>query len=152
MNAVHHFPAADTLRTAAERKNAAIVTYVADHGPCTFMALYDQFGDKPESLTTTKRFRACLQWLSHKGRLRAVGGCAKREWVLGHVSPVGDTTPLPIPAPQPKTTPAPKWVGQLTPSRQINWQHGGTYLPTPDSTQRPGSLDFAALPSRGLRC
>lgn len=58
----------------------------------------------------------------------------------------------PLAEPLPEVTQPPEWVGQITPSRQISWKRAGTYLPARNLVQRPGSLDFAALPSKGLRC
>nr|WP_315206459.1 hypothetical protein [uncultured Albidiferax sp.] len=121
----------------------AIVAHINQSGPCGFRKLFALFADKSNPSTAAKIFRNRLHKLVEKGQLVTTGQRLLRVWAI---APDAVTVTV-----SRKPAPPALYVGQLVPPRQYDVMQG-IYLPPAAPNLRPGALDFAHVPSRGVAC
>lgn len=152
---IHEFNTAQTA--SAMEQNRQIVAHIHEMGDSLFEDLFQKFGDKDyatseERAAAVARFRKRIGYLTFTLRIKGVGGKnGNRRYAL--VDPeefVRRTSELE--RQNIRQVEAPKYIGQVTPPRQVNVMHGGLYRPAPDACNRPGGMQFMAIASRGVRC
>lgn len=121
--------------------NLDILNHVAKYQPCGFRELNDLFGDAPERLVDTERFRSRLASLTYGGQLIATGAASTKRWRM----------PLQA-CPEHCVAPLPAYVGVLTPPAQYDRMHGPAYVPPADDSPRAGGLDYKRHASVGFAC
>lgn len=142
MSAQHY-----AAKEARELLCSVVVAYVTRQPqPVRFTELFELFGTQLDCFHKSQTFRNRLGLLVRTGQLQTHGEGAARCYSLA------GTTPAPVhrykPALLATTAPMPT---MRVPPRQHNVMLG-TYQPPRAVNLRPGALDYARVPSRGVAC